>query len=181
MNNTTVERYFIWPMTKLPDGTWSLSDDMLRAVWHQLALDGYADAVFYDGSVRTADEFVGYMKLPGNAPVFVMDNENRRAVFAAWLNGITSNSAYGHFFGIGRGNYRPEMAQMVVEYWEKMGLFSVLLGVLPAMNLRAIRVALDAGFIILGVVPGLCPKADGSVEEGTVLYRPMRKGGRGNG
>ena len=167
------EKYFVWPFTKLPDGSYTMPDDFLYAIWRQLVIDGNAHRVFYDGAVKTAEDFARYMKLPVNYPVFVMDAERQRVVFAAWLNGVSENAAYAHFFGLGRGSYQPEMSNMITEYWDKMNFFSVILGVLPEQNRKAIHVATDCGFQILGTVPGLCLKAGGEVEPGTILYRPM--------
>ncbi|MDI6741620.1 MAG: hypothetical protein QMD11_02680 [Smithella sp.] len=175
MDNPVAEKYFVWPFTKLPDGSYTMPDEFLHAIWKQLAADGNAHRVFYDGAVKTAEDFARFMKLPGNYPVFVMDPEKQKIVFAAWLNGVSANAAYAHFFGLGRGSYRPELSNMIVGYWEKMNLFSVILGVLPAQNSRAIHVAVDCGFEILGAIPGLCLKADGNVEAGTILYRPMMR------
>lgn len=175
MNSVVVEQYFIWPFTKLPEGAYTMPDEFLHAIWHQLVIDGNAHRVFYDGAVKTAEDFARYMKLPGNYPIFVMDTEKRKAVFVAWLNGVSENAAYAHFFGLGRGSYLPEMSRMVTDYWEKMNIFSVILGVLPAQNRRTIHVATDCGFQILGDVPGLCLKAGGEVEAGTILYRPMMR------
>ena len=174
--DTTEERFFLWPVTKLPNGKYTLPDEMLHAAWNQLVLDGNAERVFYDGHVKTAEQFAEYLKAPGNYPVFVMDAKNRKAVFLAWLNGMAANTAFAHFTGLG-GKYKPELSSMVADYWEKMNLFTVLLGVLPVFNANALKVATYGGFKILGTVPGLCLKADGSTADGIIVYRSMKKEG----
>ena len=73
------------PYVRLGD-QWSLPDDFVTAFAGRMLEEGTLPLVFYDGSVRTPEEFLAFVQKPINLPVFFFYGDEPLGV--AWLNGL---------------------------------------------------------------------------------------------
>lgn len=152
----TAQKYKLWPFVKLKDDTYSIPDIGLQQIWQKIVEDQREKIVFYGGEIRGLEAFLKYLKEPLNHVVFVVDIDKKEFVFMAWLNGIQRTSAFCHFCGIGKNTYRPEIGQMVLDYWKTTGVSMVAIGIIPEINETAIKLTKELGFVDLGIVPHLC-------------------------
>ena len=116
------------------------------------------DTVFYEGTIRTDDEFIQLMQCSGNIPVFLfLDNE---CLGFAWLNGATGNMAFAHF-GFKRAAGRKHtiaMGHALMRYWFAFPgndgpLFEFIFGMMPGFNQAATKYVERLGWTKLGSVP----------------------------
>lgn len=162
-------RYQLWPYVCYEDDKFSIPDEMLAEIYRDLVESGRAGIVFYSGGISTQKDFINYLKDPKNHFVFVVDTETRQFVFMAWLNSIQGHTAYSHFSGLGNAPYRPEMGQLVIDYWGSTGVPAVLVGVIPETNKTAIKLAMNLGYEKAGIIPELCELHNARVG-GAILY-----------
>ena len=141
------------------NGTWSVADEKIVALYHELDAEGSIDLVFRDGMQASA-EFLAFLKNPQQIPVLqVLD---RQVVGVAWLNQVVGNSAQTHFLLTKAcwGGHNVEMGHRVVKYWFSFPgadgpLLDVLLGNTPARLKLATRFIKRLGFVALGTIPYL--------------------------
>jgi len=147
--------YQLWPIIT-QDGMCSVPDVVLHGVWKQMVAEGRApEHVFYGGWVNSPERFAEFVKLPGVLPVFVIDDEAKKIVFFAWLDGVQDGYASGHFCAL--GPIRRGAFAAVIDYWRSWGSIRVLIGITPETNEFALRLIRKMGFTSLGgVVPQFC-------------------------
>lgn len=135
------------------NGARTVSDDFMRKLFEQMVEEGSLGQVFYQGEVKTADEFLAFMKQPANFPLIAFSFELPAAV--AWLNGIGKNHAFCHHWFYRRtwGQGSKKVAEAILEYWFSWEFLDVLLGLTPEKNHRAVAFAKRLGFTVLGSVP----------------------------
>ena len=137
----TTDKYQLWPFVLLENGTWSIPDKLLQQIWESITRREKNEIVFYDVPVKTFEEWGKFLKTPANHCTFVVDAERKEFCFMAWLNNIHGHVADGHFIGI--TPYKPAMGKLVLKYWSQMGLPLLIIGIMPAWNSIAIRMALS--------------------------------------
>ena len=154
----------------LHEGEWTLPDHFLRAIVEQLKDEGSFEFLFYEGTIKTGDEFVQLMQNPCNVPVFAF--RDKKLLGFAWLNGMAGTMAYGHLCSTkaARSKYTIEMGHMFMEYWfsfpGKDGpLFEFLFAMIPGFNSPAQNYLERLGWNHLGSVPKMLKCA----------YRPDRE------
>lgn len=148
----------ILPYVRMENGP-SVPDETVRAVYQKIKLDGTFDTVFYDGSVRSEDEFFGLLRSPENYPIFILVDGVIGGV--AWFNDLFRNRATAHFCGFKEvwGKHSVEMGKAALDYWfsftKKDGspMLDVILGVTPSEFKHAIKFIQSLGFKIIGEVP----------------------------
>ena len=136
----------------------SAPPEFWHAVWRRLEDEGTARVIFCDGSVRTAEEFAAEMAAAHVHP-FCIRVENEVAAFV-WLTNLEGRMCRGHFaifrqymryarfIGAHARNFLLSTRYENGEY-----CFDVLLGMVPAENIRAVNVVKKAGFIYNGRIP----------------------------
>jgi hypothetical protein len=116
------------------------------------------DQVFYEGTVKTADEFVQLMQNPSNVPVFLF--KGKECFGCAWLNGSAGSMAFAHFCfkKAAWGDWTLLMGYMLMDYWfafpgEDGPLFRFIFGMMPGFNKAATKYVERLGWEYLGSVP----------------------------
>lgn len=156
-------RYKIWPYAKDPEtGEWSIPDTVMLGVWHEMVKDGRNKTVFYSGGMASPQEWMQWVQSEFNYPLLVIDTREKKIVFVAWFNSVVDRICFAHFCGIGKGTYRPEIVDLVMEYWSAFTApdgstyFRCILGMIPETNEKAIKLAERGGFVFIGTIPGIC-------------------------
>lgn len=168
------DRYKLWVYAKNDDGTWSIPDAVMLGIWKQMVEEGRAKIVFYPGGIENEYDWMAWVKSPTNHPVIVVDTQEKKLVFVAWINSIAERICFAHFCGLGERTYHPEVGKLVMKYWSSFlhavdgePLFRAIFGLIPATNKKAVKLAEGVGFHFLGEIPGIC----------NLVYKNMRVGG----
>ena len=153
----------------LHEGEWTLPDHFLRLLFEQIQTEGSFELLFYEGTIKTGDEFVQLMQNPSNVPVFAfMETE---CIGFAWLNGMAGTMAYGHLCSLNKSlikslkrHYIYKMGRMFMDYWfsfpGKDGpLFEFLFAMIPGFNNPAMNYLERLGWNHLGSVPQMLKPA----------------------
>lgn len=141
----------------------------LSRVFARMEEDKTVESTFYDGTVRTAHDFVADLTRPGTLPFLVLWEGLPAGV--TWLNSIEGRAVRGHFclfrqvwgrkrtVPIGRGIF-----ETLLTLRDGRGFFfDVVLGLTPADNPFSWRLALACGARKVGVIPnGIYLAATGS-------------------
>ena len=142
--------------------------NLLRAIYGRLKSEKTLSCTYYDGTIRSEDEFLADILKPGSLP-FLIFWEGRQAGFC-WFNTVRGKSAYGHFVFFRDFWGHQTTCQMgraifsrVLTFKDQQGyLFDVLLGMTPRKNTLAWRPALLCGARRIGVIPyGIFDAANG--------------------
>ena len=148
--------YHLWPIV-MQNEECSVPDVILYGVWKQIVDEGKAGQLFYGGTVKCAADFLTFLKDPMNLPVLVVDEEAKKIVFLAWLNGLQDGHAYGHFCSL--GPFKRGAVNAFLDYWRSWNMFRLIIGLTPETNDLALRAIRMAGFKTLGILPRLCMMA----------------------
>jgi hypothetical protein len=111
--------------------------------------------VFYDGRIKSPQEFKELLQKPSHVAVFFF--EGLEPLGFAWLNSFSGNVAFGHFCGLREAVGRTsEIGREVLRYW--MGNFTfldVIFGLTPKNNRLAVKFIQRIVFTVLGDVPNV--------------------------
>jgi len=150
------------------DGAWTLSDTHLKKMWEIMVLEGNDKRLFYGNSVRTAEEFIRWFKMPMNIVNFQF--EGNEPVSVAWMNDIQKNNALIHFciFKKFWGKDTVKIGRNVLDYWfslEKDGkpVLDVLRGITPESHRMALSYIKKLGFNCIGTIPKMINGTIGAV------------------
>jgi hypothetical protein len=165
-------QYVIVPYA-VHDGVPSFKDSEIAEWFHRIKAEETLRWLFFDGSVTTAEELVRVVKAGGSFWFTVWtgrqnaegEGEGVKLEMAGffWISNFMGNSAYFHYviykkfwgtesrkigravlnciFGIGAADHMPMVGQ--------------LLGLTPINNVPAVRYAREAGFEMVGKIPGV--------------------------
>lgn len=148
----------ILPYTKL-NGEYTIDDNTLIALYYKMLGDKTFEIVFYDGEIRTSEDFLRLLKSKENFPAFVIEDNKIKAF--AWLNDLKDNHAIAHFcvFKESWGNGVRDFGIEMLKYWfsfpkeDGAPLFDIILGVTPSGYKVVLKFIKDIGFHIVGDVP----------------------------
>lgn len=153
----------VFPYVEI-NGVFTLPDETVKAVLYKMVHDGTFQIVFYEGMIKSEEDFLKLLKSKGNYPVFVYADGKIQGL--AWLNDLKDNHATGHFcvFRESWGKTAREMGIEVLKYWFSFkngdkSLFDVILGVTPSEYKPAVNFINEIGFKVLGEVPHVCYNA----------------------
>lgn len=138
-----------------------------------MVAEGKHRIVFWEGSVQSAADFLLWLKLPTNHPVFLTD-EDGSPVFVAWLNRYDNGSALAHFCAIGR--YRVGSIETIMRYWSGLRnadgelVMHTYIGMIPSFNNKAIQLVNKCGWHLLGEIPNAFLPMSGERCGATILY-----------
>lgn len=142
----------------LNDGIPNFRDSEIKGFYDRMVREGTADKVFYDGTVKSADDFLRMMRGRGNALYVVFEQAEPWGF--CWLNHFKMKSARIHFcafrpaWGRAHEYARGSMSQLINlrladgSYWH-----DVFCGYTPETNKLAIRMLKQAGMKIVGTIP----------------------------
>lgn len=168
------------------DGVPTFTDSFIKGLFHRMEEEDAAGAVFYDGSVTCADDFLKTMKFGKNS-LFVVEFQGKLAG-CVWLNNFEVRRADFHFcfFSPLQGRDAIEAGREIVSELLTMTkdngeyIFDLFVGLTPTTNRAAIRWCRRMGFSTLGVLPaGAWDAASGKSVPGLVSY--VERGNYGQG
>lgn len=158
-----------------------IAPGLLGHVFDKVVEDGLLASLFYDGSVRTKDEFLDEVLRPGTIPFVVMYGKDVAAF--SWLNDIQDRSARAHFvifrkfwgrrtrIPLGRNFYK-----YVLSIRDAAGyLFDCVYGITPESNPLAWKAALQSGWRLIGSIPNRVFLADTGKSAGGVVTAATRE------
>lgn len=133
--------------------------ELLKTIFERMRDEGTLTRTFYDGTVRTAEEFVADVLRMGSLP-FAIYWEGCLAGFC-WLNTFEGRSARGHYVFFRRFWGRKTSARMgrrIYEYLltlrdDRGYLFDLVLGLTPKQNAVAWKLPLLCGAFVIGDIP----------------------------
>lgn len=161
--------------------TLPVAPGLLGHVFDRIVEDGLLASLFYDGGVRTRDEFLDEMSRPGTLPFVVMRGKDVAAF--SWFNCILGRSARAHFaifrefwgrkirVSLGRNFYRYVLSRKDAEGH----LFDCVYGITPENNPLAWKTALQSGWRLIGTIPSCVFLADTKMSVGGVVTAATRE------
>jgi RimJ/RimL family protein N-acetyltransferase len=143
------------------DGSWSIPDEGMIDAFFKASEQESIKSIFWDGKVKTAEDFINYFKSPRNLPVFVF--KDNKACGFAWINNVSMGHASSHFCVFREfwgSKHKKEIFESVMDYWfgfkgENGFLFDTLIGMIPKFNTHAIKYVEDNGFKLVGEIPNM--------------------------
>ena len=149
------------PYTEI-DGIPTFKDSDVKGFYDRIAKDGLVEFIFHDGYIQTSDDFLMMMKGAG-AALYVAYYEND-PVGVGWLTHFEakSRSCRAHFttfsevwnkdtVSIGREVFN-QMLHMTVPGTDEY-VFDVFLGLVPSVNVRAVKWLNKVGLVTVGEIP----------------------------
>jgi ribosomal protein S18 acetylase RimI-like enzyme len=163
------------PYVKLGE-QWTLPDELILSIARQCEQEGTFKRVFYEGHIRTPEDFLAMMQKPANVPAFLF--RGQEPLGFAWMNGIAGNVAFAHFCFLKAswGRDTDKMGRILLSYWMSFDtgagpLLDVIFGTVPATNERAVNYVQRLGFVRLGEVPMVMKDAyTGDRASAVILY-----------
>lgn len=155
---------------------------LLGHVFDKMAAEGLLTRVFYDGTVRTREQFLADVLRPGSLPFVIMAGEE--VACFTWLNSIEGRAARGHFtffrkfwgrknsVPIGRRYFRYALSRRDADGY----LFDCIVGVTPRDNPLSWKFALECGCDIVGTIPAFLYMADTRTSVDAVAVAATREG-----
>ena len=161
------------------DGARTVSDSVVKEAFRKTVQDKTHTTVFYDGKIKTEDEFLDLMKDPKNLPVFVLVDDKLSGY--AWINSIADNHAFAHFnfFKETWGKCAEDIGKSLLDYWFSFPgsngpMFDVLIGMIPKFNTKANRFIERLGFVRVGEIPMMLRNAYAGERTAAVLSYKTR-------
>jgi hypothetical protein len=166
------------------NGQWTIDDDALLSIARAVQMEGKLSRVFLEGGVTTPEDLVEMFKKPSNLPVFAF--RDRESIGFGWLNGLAGDRAFAHFCMLeaARGREALRAMRLFLSYWMSLSaggepIFDTLLGVIPAVNERAIRFVEKCGCVRVGEIPQMMRDAyTGERVSAIILYYSRVNHGR---
>jgi len=163
--------YVVWPYMKIED-SWTIPIEVMMGVWNRMEELDRVRATFYDGGIQNAGEFIGLMQSETILPVLVVSSEKIKLHLLAWLSDIDGGSALAHFCYLDK--YKKEITQMILDYWAKIPVLRVIMGITPESYKVVLKIIQNAGFQISGKIPELCDMYyENRIEAGVISYYLM--------
>lgn len=150
--------YQVIPLIRQEDGTYNLPDEFLAYIWNQLCIENKEKLLFYDGSIKTLQEWLNFIKLPGNFVYFAFNGN--APVHVAWMNNPGPGTVWTHHSSIGKFHRGAPLA--IIDLWRTFKnedgnpTLRLLLGLTPKLNEKAVKFVKTIRFQIVGEIPQLC-------------------------
>jgi hypothetical protein len=142
------------------NGTWTIPDDAMKALYRLMEKEKTAKKVFYSGTVKNEHEFLGACKAKNSHTVVILQ-ENGHPGGIVWLNNFQATSAQIHFcmFREIWGTMSVEAGKMAVDYFLGLNkpdgspMINVLMGATPEHYDTVISYIQKVGVTIVGRIP----------------------------
>ena len=153
-------------------------DDILLGFWNKLVELERVKTFFYDGRVQDAGEFITFMKGPSIFPLLVISADGARFLALAWLERFINAIAISRFCYL--DNPQKEIGQQILDYWNKIELLKVIIGITPESHKSTVKMIKHLGFHVIGKIPDACNLCyEDRREAGIISYYLI--GEKGNG
>ena len=159
------------------DGIRTFTDTFIKSLYSRIVAEGTDKIVFYDGGIKSGEDFLAYMKCGQN---FLLVIENETDISAIlWINKILYRTCYAHFCGfngsIGAGSVdvgRFAMNHMFgVTDDSGQPCFETVLGLIPSWNIVGIKWLKKVGLVEIGKIPNaLWDEQENKSVDGTLLH-----------
>lgn len=165
----------ILPYTKM-DGIRTVTDSEMKALFVRTVKEDLSDIVFYEGTIKTPEEFLAMSKTPGT--LFHLLKGGSATVGYMWLNRFENRTARLHFCmfreywsgAVFLGRYVLN-ALLCMKTKDGEHLFDLLTGFIPTWNKRAIDFVLACGGETHGAIPNsIYNDKTGKSESAVFLY-----------
>ena len=168
----------------LRDGIPTYPDSIIKGLYLKMEHDKTAREVFFDGCVRTADDFLHMMKFGQNRLWVIVVDED--IVGIVWLNNFEARYAwfhfcfYSNFWGKDTVGVGKRCVLELLNLEDEQGyMFDMLCGLVPENNINAINWCHKMNFETLGRLPCAAFNADLNQSETGVIFYVLR--GKYNG
>jgi hypothetical protein len=142
------------------DGVPTFKDSAIMELFDRMEADGTIELVFFDGSVKTREEFLIKMKSVGTQLYMVFMKEEKYPAAFIWLDQFKHKTAHGHFcvFSSHWGDaYKigHEVLVRLVHLKDNNDryIFDAIYGFTPVDNELAIKATTSAGMVVAGTLP----------------------------
>lgn len=140
------------------DGIRNFPDSYLKYLFDRIAEERQLEKLFYDGSIKTNEEFLNLMKYSANKLFLIFCDDEIAGII--WLNGFETRSAVLHFCLFRRfwGDKalfigKATLNELLYMKDPEGHIFDVLLGLTPANNKLAVRYIQKIGMNVAGELP----------------------------
>ena len=163
----------LWPLVQ-SGNDWSVPDKLLIDMWYDFLEPDRYKMTFWDGTVKTAHEWIDYVKSPYNYIVFGVSTGEEKFLGMGWLSNFQHGTAEAHFCYFDK--YIPGGGEKIIDFWEKTLPLKVIYGYVPKTHIIALKLLQRWGFKTIGIVPEFCDMAYKNTREGAVVtYRLMEE------
>jgi hypothetical protein len=142
------------------DDEWTAGDDFLTSLWVKTDGQKLASLIYWEGSVRSAQDFISMAKSENTVMVFAF--KGQQCAGYAWLGPVSGNYALPHFcfFKEYWGDVAKELGHSILDYWfswrdDDGPLLDVLIGIIPDVNVNARNFVQVIGATHLGIIPNM--------------------------
>jgi hypothetical protein len=155
MESKSNSKFTVYPLVPIGNGQHSISDETLIYIWKRIEQEGKIELLFYDGSVKTIQEWLNFIKQPGVFPIILWHNADKKIVHIIWLKDAFDCSAWIHHCAI--GNYKRGVWEAAVEHFKQFDSLKLVLGLTPKSNEKAVKILKNiCKFTIVGEIPLIC-------------------------
>jgi len=140
------------------DGIRTVKDSDIKNLFDRTVKDGSNKIVFYEGTIKTADQFL-FMAKSQNV-LFYLVLVDTETIGYVWLNRFENKTAHYHFCSFkehwGKNEEVGKHLLPTILGWtnkEDIPLFDLLIGYIPVWNKRAIGFSIKCGGKSAGVIP----------------------------
>lgn len=170
------DRFFMQYLKESPE-----TRERLSYVFERMCAEGTLERTFYDGTVRTREEFISDVLRVGSLP-FLVFWEGKHAGFT-WYNSLEGRSARGHyvfFKSVWGRKISALIGRCIYEHVltlrdERGYLFDLILGLTPKRNAVAWKLPLLCGAFAIGEIPHGAFMANAGRTEDAVLVGVTRE------
>jgi len=169
----------VWPYFKY-EGNWSIPDQVLIHVWNEMEKNGNDKIVFYNGHIRSAEDFISFMKDSNQFLVLSFDMESKKILAWGMINEIKDGVAYAHFSFL--DGFKSGPGETIIDYWRNLKkengdyLVEVLIGITPESYERVLKVIQSWGFKMVSKIPKICTMYyQGRKEAGVISYLDLQE------
>lgn len=157
----------LWPMVEY-EGKYSVPDEILAAIWHQMEKEGKTKKNFFDGSINSLLSWLEFIKNRQVFPVLIVDLDKKEIKGVAWLNTVGHDGvAEAHYFALGR--YVRGGAELVLGYWKTFPGLRLIVGYTPESYKTPIKLLKKLGFKVIGTIPDYFHKLYENKREGAIV------------
>jgi hypothetical protein len=148
------------------DGVRNMTDSYLAGLFARMKAEGLVERAFYDGSIRSAGEFIRMFRAPVNRLFLAGRGDDLGGI--VWMTNFEGRMAQAHFcfFACSRGKsdfWALPLARFALSYMVGMKfprsdeyITDVIVGVTPKTNRTAARFIERSGCTIACEIPHLC-------------------------
>jgi len=161
------------------DGIRTIKDSEIKELFARTKQDGLVETVFYDGYIRTADDFLLLMK--NKFIFFWVLKDGEQTVGYVWLDRAEGKAIRQHYCTFKEyWGKAVELGKFVLDKIMALQnddgfIFSVLIGIVPEWNKKAIDFSVKCGGVNAGVIPNMIWNGYKEQTENAVLIYYTRR------